>query len=78
MRTGHHGLPWGDGHLGDLPAPVVAADGSASMAMLAPRLKPSDVAGKALMIHAGADNHAYHPLPLGGGGAHIACGLIPR
>jgi Cu-Zn family superoxide dismutase len=78
LRTGHHGLPWGDGHLGDLPALVVAADGSASMAVLAPRLKQSDVAGKALMVHAGGDNHADHPMALGGGGARIACGLISR
>ncbi|HLL12916.1 MAG TPA: superoxide dismutase family protein, partial [Rubrivivax sp.] len=34
-----HGEPWGDGHLGDLPALVVAADGSASNPVLAPRLK---------------------------------------
>lgn len=78
LRAGHHGLSWGDGHLGDLPALVVAADGSASMAVLAPRLKHSDVAGKALMIHAGGDNHSDHPLALGGGGARVACGLIAR
>lgn len=78
QNTGRHGLPWGNGHLGDLPALVVAADGSASMAVLAPRLKQSDVAGKALMVHAGGDNHSDHPLALGGGGGRIACGLIPR
>ena len=75
-RTGRHGEPWGDGHLGDLPALVVAADGSATMAVLAPRLKLADVRGRALMVHAGADNHSDHPQPLGGGGARIGCGVI--
>ncbi|MEW3305172.1 hypothetical protein MZT66_26250 [Escherichia coli] len=27
--------------------------------------------------HAGGDNHDDHPEPLGGGGARIACGIIP-
>ena len=30
------------------------------------------------MIHAGGDNHADHPAPLGGGGGRIVCGVIPR
>lgn len=72
-----HGEPWGDGHLGDLPPLYVAADGSATQPVLAPRLaKLSDVANHALMVHAGADNHADHPAPLGGGGARVACGVI--
>lgn len=73
-----HGTPWGTGHLGDLPALFVAADGSASYAVLAPRLKLADVQGRSLMVHAGGDNHADHPAPLGGGGARMACGVIPR
>lgn len=72
-----HGEPWGDGHLGDLPPLFVAADGSASQPVLAPRLKSlSEVQNHALMVHAGGDNHADHPAPLGGGGARIACGVI--
>ena len=75
--TKKHGEPWGDGHLGDLPALVVAADGSASMPVLAPRLKSlQDVRNRSLMVHAGGDNHADHPAPLGGGGARVACGVI--
>jgi len=74
--TKKHGEPWGDGHLGDLPALYVAPDGSAANPVLAPRLKMSDVANRALMVHAGGDNHADHPAPLGGGGARIACGVI--
>lgn len=76
-NTGKHGEPWGDGHLGDLPPLLVAADGTASQPVLAPRLKSlSDVAKRSLMIHAGGDNHADHPAPLGGGGARVACGVI--
>ena len=74
--TRRHGEPWGDGHLGDLPALHVAADGSANNPVLAPRLKLSDVANRSLMIHAGGDNHSDHPAPLGGGGARVACGVI--
>ena len=74
--TNRHGEPWGDGHLGDLPALYVAADGSANNPVLAPRLKLADVAHRSLMVHAGGDNHSDHPAPLGGGGARIACGVI--
>ncbi len=51
-------------------------DGNASQPVLAPRLKASDLPGRALMIHAGGDNHADHPAALGGGGARVACGVI--
>jgi superoxide dismutase, Cu-Zn family len=64
------------GHRGDLPALTVAADGSATGALVAPYLKLSDVSGRALMIHAGGDNYADEPKPLGGGGDRIACGVI--
>lgn len=74
--TKRHGTPWGDGHLGDLPALYVAADGSATNPVLAPRLKMADLKGRALMVHAGGDNHSDHPAALGGGGARIACGVI--
>ena len=71
-----HGTPWGDGHLGDLPALVVGADGSATYPVLAPRLKMADLKARSLMIHIGADNHADHPAPLGGGGVRMACGVF--
>ncbi len=75
-KTGRHGEPWGDGHLGDLPPLYVDADGKASQPVLAPRLKVADLAGRALMLHAGGDNHSDHPAPLGGGGGRIACGVL--
>jgi Cu-Zn family superoxide dismutase len=74
--TKRHGEPWGDGHLGDLPALYVAPDGSANNPVLAPRLKAADIRNRSLMVHAGGDNHADHPAPLGGGGARVACGVI--
>lgn len=73
----HHAGPTGDGHLGDLPPLVVGGNGGASVAVTAPRLtRLADVKGKALMIHAGGDNYADQPKPLGGGGDRIACGVI--
>jgi Cu-Zn family superoxide dismutase len=70
-----HGEPWGDGHLGDLPPLYVSPEGNATSPVLAPRLKLADVVGHALMLHAGGDNHADHPAPLGGGGLRVACGV---
>lgn len=75
-KTGRHGTPWGDGHLGDLPPLFVDANGDAGQPVLAPRLKMSDLRGRSLMVHAGGDNHADHPAALGGGGARVACGVI--
>ncbi len=71
-----HGTPWGEGHLGDLPALFVDASGASTQPVLAPRVKLSDLNGRALMIHAGGDNHADHPSALGGGGARVSCGVI--
>lgn len=77
--TGKHGFPWGDGHLGDLPALYVDEQGNASYPILAPRLqKLSQVANRALMVHKGGDNHSDHPQALGGGGARTACGVIKQ
>jgi Cu-Zn family superoxide dismutase len=77
QQTKRHGAPWGDGHLGDLPALYVDSNGSSTQPILAPRLKTTDLHGRSLMIHAGGDNHADHPAPVGGGGARIACGVVP-
>lgn len=76
QKTGRHGLPWGDGHLGDLPPLFVDAQGNATQPVLAPRLKADDLKGRSLMVHAGGDNHSDHPAPLGGGGARVACGTL--
>ena len=75
-KTGKHLGPYGDGHLGDLPALTVTADGTATLPVLAPRLKAEDLLNRSLMIHAGGDNYADTPMTLGGGGARVVCGVI--
>jgi len=75
-KAGKHLGPKGQGHLGDLPALVVAADGTATQSTTAARVKVADVKGRSLMIHAGGDNYSDDPKPLGGGGARVACGVI--
>jgi Cu-Zn family superoxide dismutase len=74
--TGKHEGPYAQGHLGDLPALYVGADGKATTPVLAPRLKTADLKGRSLMIHAGGDNYSDMPAALGGGGGRIACGFI--
>ncbi len=74
-KVAHHGTPL-DGHLGDLPALTVNDEGFATTPVLAPRLKLTDIHGRAIMIHAGGDNYSDTPKPLGGGGERIACGVI--
>jgi Cu-Zn family superoxide dismutase len=74
--TNMHMGPMGEGHLGDLPLITVAADGTSSEVVTAPRLKDVSVLkGRSLMIHAGGDNYTDTP-PLGGGGARLACGVL--
>ena len=75
--TKMHMGPEGEGHLGDLPKLTVAADGKDAETLTAARLKLVDLKGRALMIHAGGDNYADDPKPLGGGGARLACGVVP-
>lgn len=74
-HTNTHQGPYGNGHLGDLPVLATDSKGSATIPLLAPRLKTADLAGRALMIHAGGDTYSDTP-PLGGGGARIGCGVI--
>lgn len=75
-KTGKHEGPDGKGHLGDLPALVVKADGTAGGTLMAPRLKVADLKKRSLMIHAGGDNYSDQPAALGGGGARLACGTF--
>lgn len=77
-ETGLHAGPYGNGHLGDLPALYVDQDGKSSNPVLAPRIKLADIEGRALMIHAGGDNHSDQPEKLGGGGARMACGVVTK
>ncbi len=75
-KTGKHLGPYADGHLGDLPPLFADAAGRSTLPVLAPRLKPGDLKGRSLMVHAGGDNYADQPEPLGGGGPRVACGVV--
>ncbi len=76
--TDKHLGPYNDhGHLGDLPALTVNADGTVTLPVLAPRLKHiSTIKNHSLMIHEGGDNYSDTPAKLGGGGGRMICGVI--
>jgi Cu-Zn family superoxide dismutase len=73
-----HDGPWGEGHSGDLPTLNVSINGTATQTLMAKRLELKDFYEKALVIHAGGDNFSDYPEPLGGGGARVACGVVPK
>ncbi len=75
-KTGEHLGPNKSGHKGDLPYLTVDAQGIVKTKIYAPHLKVKEIKGRSLMIHAGGDNYQDKPLPLGGGGARIACGVV--
>lgn len=77
-HTNQHLGPYNThGHVGDLPILVVNEQGIATTPVLAPHLTLSEAEGHSIIIHAGGDNYADTPEKLGGGGARIACGIIP-
>ena len=78
-KTHKHLGPYNpNGHLGDLPALFVNQKGQAELPILAPRLTVADIKGHAIIIHLHGDNYSDYPAKLGGGGARIACGIIPE
>ena len=76
-NTGTHLGPEGTGHRGDLPALIIAPSGVTTVTLIAPRLTLGDIRGHALVIHEMGDNYSDDPKPLGGGGARVACGVVP-
>lgn len=78
QETGKHLGPYNDeGHLGDLPVITVAANGTATVPVLAPRLHSLNGLRKhSLMLHEGGDNYSDEPAKLGGGGGRMVCGVI--
>lgn len=77
LKTGVHAGPEGMGHLGDLPRLEASSDGGVHESVLAPHVrKVSDLAGHAVIVHAGGDNYSDQPAPLGGGGARVVCGVF--
>jgi Cu-Zn family superoxide dismutase len=75
--TKAHKGPGGGGHKGDLPKLTVPENGKVKAKFPVAGLAVADFAGKSLMIHAGGDNYADAPKPLGGGGDRIVCGVVP-
>ncbi len=75
-KTGKHMGPGKGGHEGDLPALKVEANGTADQTMIVKGLKVKDIRKRSIMVHAGGDNYSDNPAN-GGGGARIACGVIP-
>ena len=73
-HTGKHLGPAGHGHLGDMPALNVLADGTVKTSFYLPKLTVAEIKNRSVVIHAGGDNYSDEPQPLGGGGARIACG----
>jgi Cu-Zn family superoxide dismutase len=76
--TGKHLGPHGGGHEGDLPKLDVGADGTATKVLSVAGVRLAQIRNRSLMIHAGGDNYSDAPAPLGGGGARVACGIIPQ
>lgn len=80
--TGKHLGPSGEGHLGDLPVLYVNVDEDGARpvthTLVAPRLTLADIRGRAIVIHQNSDNFRDDPKALGGGGARIACGVVPN
>ncbi len=68
-----HGVPhpW---HAGDLPPLLALSDGVALLAVYTDRFRPSDVIGKAVIVHDMPDD--LHSQPSGNSGGRIACGVI--
>lgn len=75
-KTGKHLGPAGGGHKGDLPYITADAGGVVKAVLHVKGVAAADFKNRSLMIHAGGDNYSDTPLPLGGGGARIACGII--
>ncbi|MDP3559108.1 MAG: superoxide dismutase [Cu-Zn] SodC [Legionellaceae bacterium] len=78
VNTNKHLGPFNDeGHLGDLPVLYISTDGTATLPVLAPRLRSlTDIQHHSLMIHEGGDNFSDIPEKLGGGGARMECGVV--
>jgi Cu-Zn family superoxide dismutase len=75
--TKAHKGPGGGGHKGDLPKLIVSDKGEAKDKLEVKGLTLADFQGHSLMIHEGGDNYSDTPKPLGGGGARVACGVVP-
>jgi Cu-Zn family superoxide dismutase len=60
-------------HAGDLPSVYVNADGSASIEFDVDKLRPSEVVGRAVVLHVGPDN--FGNVPVGAGADQYTPGV---
>ncbi len=67
-----HGQPHGN-HAGDFPV-LFSNRGYARMCFFTDKFKPSEVIGKAIIIHENPDD--YRSQPAGDAGKRLACGVI--
>jgi Cu-Zn family superoxide dismutase len=78
LHTNVHRGPYrGSGHLGDLPVLIVDTHGHATLPVLAPRLKISQVLGHSLVVMAAGDHYAEETKKQFADNIRIACGTIP-
>lgn len=75
-QTGVHAGPSGGGHKGDLKPLYVDMTGKVNTSFFVHGVTADEFKNHSLIIHAGGDNFADTPYPLGGGGARFACGII--
>lgn len=75
-HTGQHLGPNAHGHKGDLPALKAIHDGTVKAKFYHPDLTLKEIKNRSLVIHENGDNYMDTPVPLGGGGKRIACGVI--
>ena len=57
-------------HQGDLPSPLVMADGTVLLKFTTDRIKPADLRGRAVILHAKPDN--FNNVPVGAGTTEYA------
>jgi Cu-Zn family superoxide dismutase len=71
------GLQEHGAHMGDLPSPLVMADGTARLAFTTDRIDPGDLKGTAVILHKDPDD--FRPAtPTGNAGPRMACGVVRR
>jgi len=78
-------------HAGDLPSPLIEADGTARLVLTTDRVDPSTLVGRAVVLHNGPDNFGNVPASqytptndgalsltsrTGNAGDRVACGVI--
>lgn len=75
-QTEKHLGPGKNGHKGDLPVLNVQQNGTVKADFVVSHLRLDEIKNRSIIIHEGGDNFSDTPLPLGGGGTRIACGVI--